>query len=335
MCGGILPVNMGMSTPILLPQVNGPTLLINVPNYLSYHGVPPMQGIMVPNMYNPAATAAPSSSTSQSFPVFSTAATASTSVQAAATPSKASAATTTSTTAAQSMPTSPTSEMAPSLPEPNAESDGEADADTNNDSLIDVGKDEDDGEALRSKSAASGHWEAPSPIPGPSRQQARQSLPSSANQACGNGGNLLDESLGSMTDGDGEEEEAQLAEASSDSMVASHSYKKESNLDKWKNDLDTSRASRTVVDLCSNAATPSDANHQLEQTSNTDEATSPSSILQEALPFKSCLTSRSEEKVAREMERMLEEDDEDDPPPPILMQETPVISHLDSSRVIR
>merc|ERR1712106_484252 len=54
MGGGIMPINMmsgmpGMtSTPLLLPQVNGPTLLVNVPNYMAYQGIPNMGGM--PNM---------------------------------------------------------------------------------------------------------------------------------------------------------------------------------------------------------------------------------------------------------------------------------------------
>jgi len=54
MGGGIMPINMmggmpGMtSTPLLLPQVNGPTLLVNVPNYMAYQGIPNIAGM--PNM---------------------------------------------------------------------------------------------------------------------------------------------------------------------------------------------------------------------------------------------------------------------------------------------
>eukprot|EP00090_Calanus_glacialis_P044895 TRINITY_DN805_c0_g1_i1.p1 TRINITY_DN805_c0_g1~~TRINITY_DN805_c0_g1_i1.p1 ORF type:complete len:1394 (-),score=273.33 TRINITY_DN805_c0_g1_i1:540-4721(-) len=54
MGGGIMPINMmggmpGMtSTPLLLPQVNGPTLLVNVPNYMAYQGIPNIGGM--PNM---------------------------------------------------------------------------------------------------------------------------------------------------------------------------------------------------------------------------------------------------------------------------------------------
>ena len=52
--GGLLPLNMmsGMtSTPLLLPQVNGPTLLVNVPNYMAaYQGVP---GMIMPGLLTP------------------------------------------------------------------------------------------------------------------------------------------------------------------------------------------------------------------------------------------------------------------------------------------
>ena len=51
--GGIMPLNMmsGMtSTPLLLPQVNGPTLLVNVPNYMAYQGVP---GMIMPGLIGP------------------------------------------------------------------------------------------------------------------------------------------------------------------------------------------------------------------------------------------------------------------------------------------
>ena len=52
--GGLMPLNMmsGMtSTPLLLPQVNGPTLLVNVPNYMAaYQGVP---GMIMPGLIGP------------------------------------------------------------------------------------------------------------------------------------------------------------------------------------------------------------------------------------------------------------------------------------------
>ena len=54
--GSLVPFNMmgGMaSTPLLLPQVNGPTLLVNVPNYTAYQGVtnvPGLPGVFMPNV---------------------------------------------------------------------------------------------------------------------------------------------------------------------------------------------------------------------------------------------------------------------------------------------
>jgi len=62
MGGGIMPINMmsgmpGMtSTPLLLPQVNGPTLLVNVPNYMAYQGIPNMGGMpsmIMPGIFGP------------------------------------------------------------------------------------------------------------------------------------------------------------------------------------------------------------------------------------------------------------------------------------------
>lgn len=48
---GMMPFNMMSSTPLLLPQANGPTLLVNVPSYMAY---PALQGIGgVPNMMMP------------------------------------------------------------------------------------------------------------------------------------------------------------------------------------------------------------------------------------------------------------------------------------------
>ena len=50
---GVLPFNMmgGMpSTPLLLPQVNGPTLLVNVPNYMAYQGIPNIGGVVMPGI---------------------------------------------------------------------------------------------------------------------------------------------------------------------------------------------------------------------------------------------------------------------------------------------
>ena len=52
--GGLVPFMGGMaSTPLLLPQVNGPTLLVNVPNYTAYQGVanvPGLPGVFMPNV---------------------------------------------------------------------------------------------------------------------------------------------------------------------------------------------------------------------------------------------------------------------------------------------
>ena len=52
--GGIVPFNMvgGMtSTPLLLPQVNGPTLLVNVPtNYMAYQGLGGLPGMLMPGI---------------------------------------------------------------------------------------------------------------------------------------------------------------------------------------------------------------------------------------------------------------------------------------------
>ena len=48
----IHPFNMGMaSTPLLLPQVNGPTLLVNVPNYgMAYQGIGGLPGMFMPGI---------------------------------------------------------------------------------------------------------------------------------------------------------------------------------------------------------------------------------------------------------------------------------------------
>lgn len=54
MGGGMLPFNMMSSTPLLLPQANGPTLLVNVPSYMAYPALQGMSGVpnmMVPNMF--------------------------------------------------------------------------------------------------------------------------------------------------------------------------------------------------------------------------------------------------------------------------------------------
>jgi len=62
MGGGIMPINVmggvaGMtSTPLLLPQVNGPTLLVNVPNYMAYQGIPNiggMPGMVMQGIFGP------------------------------------------------------------------------------------------------------------------------------------------------------------------------------------------------------------------------------------------------------------------------------------------
>ena len=59
---GVLPFNMmgGMaSTPLLLPQVNGPTLLVNVPNYMAaYQGIPNIGGMLMPGLLGPIGTVA-------------------------------------------------------------------------------------------------------------------------------------------------------------------------------------------------------------------------------------------------------------------------------------
>ena len=47
---GIMP--MMVTTPLLLPQVNGPTLLVNVPNYVTYSGIATgMSGVVMPGMF--------------------------------------------------------------------------------------------------------------------------------------------------------------------------------------------------------------------------------------------------------------------------------------------
>ena len=51
---GMMPVNMigGLaSTPLLLPQVNGPTLLVNIPNYMAaYQGLGGVPGLVMPGI---------------------------------------------------------------------------------------------------------------------------------------------------------------------------------------------------------------------------------------------------------------------------------------------
>lgn len=65
---GMMPFNMMSSTPLLLPQANGPTLLVNVPSYMAYPALQGMGGVpnmMIPSMFGSSVVPA---STVGSFP---------------------------------------------------------------------------------------------------------------------------------------------------------------------------------------------------------------------------------------------------------------------------
>ena len=173
-CGGILPVNvMGSlsSTPLLFPQVNGPTLLINVPSYFSYQGIQGMPGMMVPSFYgNQIATA--NSNTSLSYVVVPS----STTTTAVLSEVKVSSAQDSSLAVTASVSSAVTSPVVTPM---EVEEDEDPVEDTYDD-LSDEGENEVDGsEPVKVANLRPTTVRSPSPIPGPSDITSKATILSS------------------------------------------------------------------------------------------------------------------------------------------------------------